>query len=156
MKLPIYLKSYFILEYYQLNIDQFIYNLIVSMHAINQFLNWQFKWININSLTHVRNWITYLLRSILLILHVMIPKCKSCSCDSQHYLMSKSKTTRCNLDVCIHSGLRLILIWPSCDIIMNIVTVFKLYWWCVGSSRVQSYRTLCSYSVSPHYCIPHI
>ena len=123
------------------NIDQFIYNLIVNVRVINQFFNWQFEWININSLTHARIWIPYLSRSIPPKLHVMIPKYKSCSCDSHHYWTSKSKTTRCNPNVCIYSGLRSILIWPSCDIIMNIVTVLIQYWWCVGPSRVQSYWT---------------
>ena len=88
------LMSHFVLEYYQFNIDQFIYNHIVNVRAINQFLNWQFKWININSLTVIKNWISYLLWSIPPQSYITIPKCKSLSCDAQHYLTYKSKTVK--------------------------------------------------------------
>ena len=37
------LMSHFVLEYHQFNIDSFIYNHIVNVRAINQFLNLQFK-----------------------------------------------------------------------------------------------------------------
>ena len=62
-----------------------------NVHAINQFLNWQFKWIDINSLTFVRNWIPHLLWSIPPKSHIMIPTYRFYSCDYQHNLTCISK-----------------------------------------------------------------